>query len=69
MDPEFQGKGVGRKLAEWGVGEADKEGEGSEVCASVLCGEKNRGFYAKAGLGVQVGGREGEGGGIALFTR
>jgi GNAT superfamily N-acetyltransferase len=64
VDPEFQGKGVGRLLVQWGVGEAGKEGE--SVVASVLCGEKNRGFYGKAGMGVQVGGGNE---GIALFTR
>lgn len=67
VDPAYQGKGVGRLLAQWGVEEARKEG--ADVCASVLCGEKNRGFYGKAGLTVQVGGTKGQGGGIALFTR
>lgn len=67
VDPDFQGKGFGKILAQWGVEESQQEG--TEVCASVLCGEKNRGFYNKAGLTVQVGGREGYGGGIALFTR
>ncbi|KAF1837628.1 hypothetical protein BDW02DRAFT_518382 [Decorospora gaudefroyi] len=67
VDPDYQGKGVGKLLAQWGVQEAQKEGSGT--CASVLCGEKNRGFYGKAGLTVQVGGREGKGGGIALFTK
>ena len=67
VHPDFQGKGVGKQLASWGVEQA--KAEGPNVCASVLCGEKNRGFYGKAGLGVQVGGREGKGGGIALFTR
>lgn len=66
VDPEFQGKGVGKLLAQWGVNEAKKEGD--NVVASVLCGEKNRGFYGKAGMGVQVGGSGGEGGGIALFS-
>ncbi|KAH7072390.1 acyl-CoA N-acyltransferase [Paraphoma chrysanthemicola] len=67
VHPDYQGKGVGRLLAEWGVQEAKKEGD--NVVASVLCGEKNRGFYGKAGLSVQVGGTPGKGGGIALFTR
>jgi GNAT superfamily N-acetyltransferase len=67
VEPECQGKGVGKMLAQWGVRKSQKEGTG--VCASVLCGEKNRGFYNKAGLTIQVGGREGQGGGIALFTR
>ena len=64
MDPEFQGKGVGKLLATWGVKEAEKEGD--IVCASVLCGEKNRGFYGKARLVTQIGG---SGEGIVLFTR
>jgi GNAT superfamily N-acetyltransferase len=67
VHPDYQGKGVGKALAQWGVQEA--EVEGGNVCASVLCGEKNRGFYGKVGLRVQVGGREGKGGGIALFTQ
>lgn len=64
VDPAFQGKGVGKLLAQWGVQEAEKEGK--DVVTSVLCGEKNRGFYGKAGMEVQVGGSEN---GIALFTR
>jgi GNAT superfamily N-acetyltransferase len=64
VDPMFQGKGVGKLLATWGVKEAEKEG----VVASVLCGEKNRGFYGKAGMGVEAGGSE-SGNGIALFSR
>lgn len=67
VHPDFQGKGVGKLLAKWGVREAEKE-EG-DVVASVLCGEKNRGFYGKCGMSVQVGGTKGEGGGIALFTK
>ena len=67
VDPNYQGKGVGKMLAQWGVKKSQEEGTGT--CASVLCGEKNRGFYNKAGLTIQVGGREGHGGGIALFTR
>jgi ribosomal protein S18 acetylase RimI-like enzyme len=64
VDPEFQGRGVGKMLASWGVREAEKERD--VVVASVLCGEKNRGFYGKAGFGMQVGGGEK---GIVLFTR
>jgi len=67
VHPDYQGKGVGKLLATWGVREAQKEGD--DVVASVLCGEKNRGFYAKAGMGVQVSESKGDGGGIALFTR
>jgi GNAT superfamily N-acetyltransferase len=64
VDPDYQGKGVGKILASWGVNEAKREGSGT--CASVLCGEKNRGFYGKAGLTVQVGDSEN---GLALFTK
>lgn len=67
VHPDFQGKGVGKLLVRWGVDKA--EAEGDDVVASVLCGEKNRNFYGKGGLGVQAGGSKGKGGGIALFTR
>ncbi|KAI4673532.1 uncharacterized protein J4E88_008587 [Alternaria novae-zelandiae] len=67
VHPDYQGKGVGKLLATWGVREAQKEGD--EVVASVLCGEMNRRFYAKAGMGVQVSEPKGDAGGIALFTR
>lgn len=33
-------------LVEWGTKKADQEC----VSTSVLCGEKNRGFYARSGL-------------------
>ncbi|KAL1612385.1 hypothetical protein SLS60_000611 [Paraconiothyrium brasiliense] len=64
VHPDFQGKGVGKLLVQWGVEQAKSEGD--NVVASVLCGEKNRGFYGKGGLTVQVGGSEN---GIALFTK
>lgn len=67
VDPKYQGKGISKIFAQWGMSESQREA--TELCASVLCGEKNRKFYNKAGLTVQVGGREGHGGGIALFTR
>lgn len=60
VHPEFQGKGIGKILIDWGTKRADEEG----ASASVMCGEKNRGFYAKGGLNKQVGGGEH---GIALF--
>jgi GNAT superfamily N-acetyltransferase len=67
MHPDYQGKGAGKLLAQWGVRKAQQEA--GDVVASVLCGEKNRGFYTKAGMGVQVSETKGDGGGIALFTR
>lgn len=64
VHPDFQGKGVGKLLAQWGVHEAQREGD--DVVASVICGEKNRGFYGKAGMGVQVS--KGDSG-IVLFSK
>jgi GNAT superfamily N-acetyltransferase len=61
VHPEFQGKGVGRMLVNWGTDLADREG----TSASVLCGEKNRGFYGKSGLVDDLS--MGQGGGLALF--
>lgn len=55
---------MGKLLVQWGVKQAESEGD--DVVASVLCGEKNRGFYEKGGLTVQVSKSEH---GIALFTR
>ncbi|KAF2261347.1 hypothetical protein CC78DRAFT_357531 [Lojkania enalia] len=64
VHPDYQGKGIGKMLVMWGIERADEEG----VSASVLCGEKNRGFYAKGGLTEEVGKPgSGEGGGIVLF--
>ncbi|KAG9187200.1 hypothetical protein G6011_05071 [Alternaria panax] len=64
--PDYQGKGAGKVLVRQGVREAQQEGE--DFVASVLYGEKNRGFYGKVGMSVQASGTAGEGGGIALFT-
>ncbi|KAF2855373.1 hypothetical protein T440DRAFT_210386 [Plenodomus tracheiphilus IPT5] len=64
VHPEFQLKGVGKQLAQWGIHEAAKEGD--NIVASVLCGEKNRGFYQKAGFPLVA--MKGEGG-LALFTK
>jgi GNAT superfamily N-acetyltransferase len=60
VHPDFQRKGIGKTLVEWGTKKADEE----RVSASVLCGEKNRGFYSRYGLSELVGsGNDG----IALF--
>ena len=48
--PEWQGKGVGKRLLEWGVGEADKKGLDCWVDAS----EATLGFFEKFGW-KQVG--------------
>ncbi|ORY09608.1 hypothetical protein BCR34DRAFT_625667 [Clohesyomyces aquaticus] len=64
VHPDFQGKGIGKMLVDWGTGMADKEG----VSASVICGEKNRGFYAKGELTEEMGDlSSGKRGGIVLF--
>ncbi|PSN61944.1 hypothetical protein BS50DRAFT_475411, partial [Corynespora cassiicola Philippines] len=46
VHPDFQGCGIGQSLVNWGTDKADNEG----VSCSVMCGEKNRGFYGKIGL-------------------
>ncbi|KAF2188385.1 hypothetical protein K469DRAFT_737677 [Zopfia rhizophila CBS 207.26] len=66
VHPDFQGKGVGKILVDWGLQIGDNEG----VCASVICGEKNRGFYGKSGLVEDVweqGKGRSDGSGIMLF--
>lgn len=66
VHPDYHGKGVGRMLVSWGVDKAEEEG----ACASVICGEKNKGFYAKGGLTEEVGRPgKGEGAGVVLFSR
>ncbi|KAF2010154.1 hypothetical protein BU24DRAFT_455288 [Aaosphaeria arxii CBS 175.79] len=66
VHPDYQGKGIGKALVDWGIRKADEE----RTSASVLCGEKNRVFYNKAGLTEDMGGLKsssGGNGGIALF--
>ncbi|KAF2661095.1 acyl-CoA N-acyltransferase [Lophiostoma macrostomum CBS 122681] len=60
VHPDFQRMGVGKMLVEWGTKRVDEE----SVSASVLCGEKNRKFYTRAGLAEQIGSGTGD---IALF--
>ena len=60
VHPDFQSRGIGKMLVEWGMERADQEC----ASASVQCGEKNRGFYARCGLDELLS--EGNGG-IALF--
>ncbi|KAF2866334.1 acyl-CoA N-acyltransferase [Massariosphaeria phaeospora] len=61
VDPDHQGKGIGKMLISWETGMADQEG----VSASVLCGMENRGFYRKSGFTEEI--LKGDGGGIVLF--
>lgn len=65
VHPDFQGKGIGKMLVNWGVRMADQQ----STSASVLCGEKNRVFYNRGGLTEDMGALKGGsgGGGIALF--
>lgn len=62
VHPDFQGKNVGRKLAQWGLDKAREEG----VCASVVSSWKKDEFYVKCGFVEQHGNAaEGEGNPIA----
>jgi len=46
VHPDYQGQGFGKKLVEWGIKEADREG----VCASVMSSEGNDEFYLRCGF-------------------
>ncbi|KAL6880046.1 acyl-CoA N-acyltransferase [Trichoderma longibrachiatum] len=60
--PDFQGKGVGRKLVQWGLGKAEADG----VCASVISAFGKEGFYSKCGFDEQYGSAtQGEGNPLA----
>lgn len=48
--PDFQGRGIGRELVEWGIAKADEE----NVCASVISADGREGFYGKSGF-VEMG--------------
>lgn len=61
VDPQYQGQGHGRKLVEWGLDLAEKEG----VCASVLSADGKEEFYRKCGFDLQEG-RAGDGEGNPL---
>jgi len=65
VHPEWQGKGIGKRLVEWGTRIADQEG----VCNSVITGEPKRAFYGKCGLTEKLAnlGEGDDGGGIILF--
>ncbi|RGP62948.1 hypothetical protein FSPOR_8932 [Fusarium sporotrichioides] len=51
VHPDFQGKGVGRKLAKWGIEQAQAEG----VCASLIAAEGTDEFYRKLDFEEQFG--------------
>jgi predicted N-acetyltransferase YhbS len=49
--PEYQGKGIGRKLVKWGMDSAAKEG----IHASVISAPGKEPFYYKVGFEYQLG--------------
>lgn len=51
IHPDFQGKGVGKKLVRWGLEQAESEG----VCASVIVALGKDGFYQNCGFDEQYG--------------
>lgn len=51
VHPDYQGKGVGRLLVQWGLARADADG----ICASVIVAWKKDDFYHKAGFEIQDG--------------
>ncbi|KAI1841471.1 hypothetical protein JX266_012311 [Neoarthrinium moseri] len=51
VHPDHQGRGIGRKLVQWGLDRAQEE----RVCASVVSAWGKDGFYQKAGFNVQSG--------------
>ncbi len=58
VDPNYQGKGLGRALVKWGLDQAEREG----VCASVISAEGKENFYQRCGFDVQEHwGGQGEG--------
>lgn len=62
MHPDYQGKGFGRELVEWGLQQAEKE----NVHASVMSSEGNDAFYLRSGFEQVVGNAtEGEGNPLA----
>ena len=49
--PDFHGKGVGRRLVQWGLEKAQEE----NVCASLAAVEGTEEFYMKCGFKEQFG--------------
>ena len=57
MRPEYQNRGLGRKLVQWGLDQAEREG----VAASVIAADGKGRFYQLCGFDVGPVGRSGEG--------
>lgn len=51
IHPDYQGKGIGRKLVLWGL----KRAEEDEICASVISAAGKDPFYQKCGFDIQDG--------------
>jgi GNAT superfamily N-acetyltransferase len=51
VDPNYQGRGHGRELVQWGLNQAASE----SIAASVVSSCGNEGFYKKCGFEVEVG--------------
>jgi GNAT superfamily N-acetyltransferase len=64
VEPEFQGKGVGRMLVQHGLGLAEEAG----ISASVISADGKEEFYRKCGYDVGPVGRSGEGEGNPLWA-
>ena len=64
VDPEFQGRGVGKQLVQSGL----KMAEDAGICASVISADGKEGFYQKCGFETGPVGRSGEGEGNPLWS-
>ncbi|KAH8668840.1 acyl-CoA N-acyltransferase [Xylariales sp. PMI_506] len=51
VHPDYQGKGIGRVLVQWGLQRAQEEG----ICASVAASRGKDGFYTRCGFDIQDG--------------
>lgn len=58
VHPDYQGRGIGNNLVQWGLDQAERE----NICASVMSASGKDAFYQKCGFNVQDGrGGMGEG--------
>lgn len=51
VHPDYQGRGIGRKLVLWGLNRAEEEG----ICASVISAKGKDAFYKICGYEIQDG--------------